>query len=280
MSSMADVAESAWARYEPDRFGDSAARPSTAPHLAGVVSYEPLPDDQYALVSVPSGVFARALWTQENRRKVEQEMLEKNQRKALLEERARTLYNKVQTERMRAKGRDAQAVSACKQSKWLSSQTDRYELMQDIRVSAMTEKHKIDTKVRLAKAASVGKVAAARAAALEKKQAARQEEALRQRFALAEKARRLQDLRDEHAKRYSRKFVPAGTDWANSQVFRYSPAYRPSSASAPMLKGLPPSPGGAGASSAAASAAAVRRARAAPRLRLGSSASAAGLDLA
>ena len=42
--------------------------------------------------------------------------------------------------------------------------------------------------------------------------------AVRQRFALAEKERRLQDLRDEHAKRYSRKFVPAGAEWSASQV--------------------------------------------------------------
>lgn len=271
MSTMAEIAASAWSANEESRFGDGphspyAGRPATTP---GGVSYESLPPGDFALLSVPSGVYARAMWTQENRRKVELEQMEKEERKALMDERSRALYSKVQGERLRAKGRDVAAMNACKQSKWLSSQADRYELLEDIRVSSMVQKHTIETKVRLAKAASAGRVAAARAVALEKKQAARQEEALRQRFALEEKARRLQNLREEHAKRYSRKFVPAGTDWATSQVYRYSPAFRPSSAGTPQLtQSLPPA------------SEAHRLARAQPRLRIGSSASAAGLNLA
>lgn len=179
------------------------------------------------LSAVPNGVYARALWSQENRRKVIQEKRDKDQREALKRERARALYERVQLERRMTQGRDRAAVESCKEGKAITSQHDRFELMDAINTTATATQYAIEHKVRLAKQASFGRVAAARQAALEKKQQARREEGVRQQFALSEKARRLQQLRVEHAHKYSNKFaLTVGNDWEESQLFRYSPLAR------------------------------------------------------
>jgi hypothetical protein len=187
------------------------------------------------VAAVPAGVYARAQWSAENRRKVLEETAEKNARKEMMRARAQAQYALVQNNRNRSAGRDRAAVEACKDRKWLSSQADRFELMEDIRVTTMSGQLAVESKVRLAKAASAGKVAAARAACLEKKRQARREEGRHQQFALAEKARRQAMLREEHLKRYASKFVPAGGDWVHSQLHKYSPLYREGASSTAAL---------------------------------------------
>ena len=85
-----------------------------------------------ALAAVPTGVYARALWSQENRRKVLSEKREADQREALKRERARALYERVQLERRMTSGRDRASVEAMKQGKLNESQQDRFELMDAI----------------------------------------------------------------------------------------------------------------------------------------------------
>ena len=127
-------------------------------------------------------------------------------------------------------GRDRASVEAMKQGKLNESQQDRFELMDAIHTTTAANTYAIETKVRLAKQQSFGKVAVARQACLEKKQQVRREEGLHQQFALSEKARRLQKLRVEHAQKYANKFaLTAAGDFEHSQLYRYSPLNRQSS---------------------------------------------------
>ena len=237
---------SPWAKSSSTRFGTPVSpqhrpRPRSAPQSSSAAQLRTFIDgggsaydlnsfsQPPVLSAVPNGVYARALWSQENRRKVLAEKREASMREALKKERARALYERVQLERRMTAGRDRASVDAMKQGKLMSSQQDRFELMDAINTSAAANQYAINAKVRLAKQQSFGRVAAARQACLEKKQQARREEGLRQQFALSEKARRLQNLRIEHAQKYANKFaLTAAGDFEQSQLFKYSPLHRAS----------------------------------------------------
>jgi len=161
--------------------------------------------------------------------------MDKEERTRMKQQRAAALHHKVQQERARAAGRDRAAVEACKQAKWMTSQVDRFGLLQDIDHTRQKTKQQIDHKVRMAKQTSAGRIAAARAMLLEKNKQARREEAEKQQFALNEKARRLAVMQQEHAKQLSRKFVMAPTDFEASQQYKYSPIGGNWSSSASLL---------------------------------------------
>ena len=238
---------SPWARSSTTRFGNGleaktpTSRPQTAPmysasspslhHYIGSASdcqSQPmLMSSPSALAAVPNGVYARALWSQENRRKVMNEARDKQERALLKRERARALFERVQLERQMKSGRERAAVEACKERKLLQGVQDRYDLMDAIHTTANATQYAIEHKVRQAKEASFGRVAAARQAAVDRKKQLRREEGIRQQFALEEKQRRLQNMRVEHAKKYTNKFaLTLGPDWEQSQLFRYSPLAR------------------------------------------------------
>ena len=84
------------------------------------------------------------------------------------------------------------------------------------------EQHELCKRVGLARSASAGRVAASREQLLHQKQSQRREEAVQQRHALAEKQRRMEELREEHAKVLAGKYrpiAPAGVDpWLRSLV--------------------------------------------------------------
>lgn len=150
----------------------------------------------------------------QNRRLVEQDMLDKENRKHLKEQRQQQLYRKVQSERLLNSGKDRASVAACKDEKSRHSQETRMLLRQAIDISSEMAQEEIDTKVRLTKMQTAGRVAAARQALLAQKKAARLEVAKEQKFALDEKARRLETLRAEHAEERARRFVP----WTSDEV--------------------------------------------------------------
>lgn len=203
-------AESSWAASSSDRFGQHVVDVMMRPMSAPASKASP----------VPASVLARYNWSRENRLKVEAEQMDKEERTRMKQQRAAALHHKVQQERARAAGRDRAAVEACKQAKWMTSQVDRFGLLQDIDHTRQKTKQQIDHKVRMAKQTSAGRIAAARAMLLEKNKQARREEAEKQQFALNEKARRLAVMQQEHAKQLSRKFVMAPTDFEASQQVR------------------------------------------------------------
>ena len=191
---------SAWARSSSDRFGSE--RPSTAPATPAAAAW--------SAQQIPRSLSRQLDRFAANRVLVEQDKDEKDHRRQIKQQRHSELYQRVQSERRLNENKYRVSVANSKDEKVRSSQETRVLLRQAIDISSEIVQEEIDSKVRLAKLSTAGRVAAARQAMLDRKRAARLEVAKEQKFALDEKARRLDALRAEHAEEYARKFVPLG----------------------------------------------------------------------
>lgn len=169
---------------------------------------------------LPTHVVARLAWSSQNRAIVAAEQRKKEEHRRLLEERARLLYERVQTERAARLGLDRAAVEGARERNWQFAEGERRIQAEDTAIRAAKQRALVE-KVRERREAAVGRVSASRQALMESNQRTRRAEGVRQRFALDEKARRLAVLRDEHMKRLAERYVafPSGGVGSN-ELFR------------------------------------------------------------
>ena len=78
-----------------------------------------------ASVLLPTHVYARLAWSQENNRKKQMEQRAQEEHRRILEERARALYRKTQGDRASRAGLDRAAVEAAHQRNWQIAQQER-----------------------------------------------------------------------------------------------------------------------------------------------------------
>lgn len=205
-----------------DRFGESRS-----PVLGSLIDSGALDalvgqhgglEDETALI--PSHLYARLRWMQENQQKKERELLEKQERKYIRDMRARDLHEKVQAGRAARAGRSRAAVEQAQQhNSWLAAEERR--IQEEDEALRQAQQRELMEQVRKRREMAQGKVAASRNNLQEQNRRHRREEAVREQFALDEKARRLAKLQEQHRKALAKKYVPVSA----SEIGR-SPSFR------------------------------------------------------
>ena len=159
-----------------------------------------------ATLLLPSHVYSRLAWSQENHRRAAQEQRQQDAHRHIIEERARALYRKTQGDRQARAGLDRAAVEASHRRNWQIAQQEKRVQQQDAAVRAAAKQQLMET-VRQRKEQRMGRVAASRSALLEHNRRVRQAEGRMEQFALDEKQRRLHQMRLDHQKELAKRFV-------------------------------------------------------------------------
>ncbi|KOO25688.1 hypothetical protein Ctob_009024 [Chrysochromulina tobinii] len=159
-----------------------------------------------ASVLLPTHVYARLAWSQENNRKKQMEQRAQEEHRRILEERARALYRKTQGDRASRAGLDRAAVEAAHQRNWQIAQQERRIQKEDAMMREAARNQLLET-VRQRKEQRMGRVAQSRSALLAHNRRVRQEEGRMEQFALDEKKRRLYQMKLEHQKELAKRFV-------------------------------------------------------------------------
>lgn len=170
-------------------------------------------------VLLPSHVYARLQWTRSNQHKKERELREKEERKLILDERSKALYQKVQAGRKARAGLSRAAVDQAHQYNHALARDEHRIRAEDDAARKASQKALVE-QVRRRRELAQGRVAASRMNMIEHNRHQRRAEALNQQFALDEKARRLVALQEEHRKTVAKKFVPLSPGEFDRESYR------------------------------------------------------------